>query len=82
MERSDIVAKLVALGRDVFDEEDLSFDEDTRFDQIEEWDSSNHVHMVVAMEKAFAIRFVLSELQRLVYVRDLVDIIERRRAGS
>ncbi|HVU04659.1 MAG TPA: acyl carrier protein [Polyangiaceae bacterium] len=83
MTRSEILATILRLGRKIFDEEELSFDEATLFDDIDEWDSLNHVHMVVGMEKAFGIQFDLGELKRLVRVSDLIDIVERkrRRAG-
>ena len=79
MTRPEILGTIVELGRKTFDEDELSFDERTLFDDIDEWDSLNHVHMVVGMERAFGIRFDLGELKRLVRVSDLVDIIERKR---
>jgi acyl carrier protein len=80
MTRLEILQQLITLARRVFDEDEVSFDESTPFEAIDDWDSANHVHMVVAMEKAFAIRFDLASLQRLHKVADLVDIIEQRRA--
>jgi acyl carrier protein len=79
MTRVDILTTLVQLARKTFDEDELVFSESTAFEAIEEWDSLNHMHMVVAMEKAFSIRFDLGELKRLVRVSDLVDIVERKR---
>jgi acyl carrier protein len=80
MTRTDILRTLLALARKTFDEDDLAFDESTAFEDIDDWDSMNHVHMVVAMEKAFSVRFGIGELQRVVRVADLIDIIERARA--
>jgi acyl carrier protein len=78
MTRPEILATLVKLAQKTFDEDDLTFSEKTSFEEIDEWDSLNHMHMVVAMEKAFSLRFDLGELKRLVHVSDLVDIIERK----
>ena len=75
--RAEILTRLIALGRDIFDEEDLSFEEATRFEDVKEWDSLNHVRMVVAMERAFKIRFSLGALQLVKRVSDLIDIIVR-----
>ena len=77
MTRAAILTRLVDLGRDVFDEEDFSFEESTAFEDVEAWDSLNHMRMVVAMERAFKVRFSLGDLQRVKRVADLVDIIER-----
>jgi acyl carrier protein len=75
--RAEILKQLIDLGRDVFDEDDLSFEETTRFEDLKEWDSLNHVRMVVAMERAFKIRFSMGDLQVVTRVADLIDIIER-----
>jgi acyl carrier protein len=80
MMRAEILSCLIELGRDVFDEEDFSFAEATTFSEVKEWDSLNHMRMVVAMERAFKIRFSLGDLQRVTRVSDLIDIIERLRA--
>ena len=77
MTRAEILKQLIDLGRDVFDEDDLSFEEATRFEDLKEWDSLNHVRMVVAMERAFKIRFSMGDLQVVTRVADLIDIIER-----
>jgi len=78
MKRFELVETLQNIARVTLDDEDLVLDEGTTFDSIEDWDSANHLHMVVAMEKAFRIKFGNAELQRLVRVQQLIDIIERR----
>ena len=75
MTRSDILPGLLSIARDVFEDDDVTFDGGTTFESIEEWDSLTHVHMVVRMEKAFGIRFQQTEMRRLVRVSDLVDLI-------
>jgi acyl carrier protein len=75
MLRSDLLPTLLDIARDVTDKDELSFDESTPFDLIKEWDSLNHVHMIVRMEKEFAIRFDTSRLQDMSKVQDLLDII-------
>jgi acyl carrier protein len=78
MTRAEILEILLNVARDVLDEEELSFNERTSFDEIESWDSSNHLRMVVRMEAALGIRFENSDLLRLKLVGDLVSVIERR----
>ena len=81
MTRAEILTRLIDLGRNVFDEEDFSFAEATDFKDVKAWDSLNHMRMVVAMERAFKVRFSIGDLQRVTRVSDLIDIIERLRAG-
>ncbi|MBK9577587.1 MAG: acyl carrier protein [Fibrobacterota bacterium] len=75
MLRSDLLPTLLDLARDVTDKDELFFDESTPFDLIKEWDSLNHVHMIVRMEKDFGVRFDTSRLQQMTKVQDLLDII-------
>lgn len=75
MHSSDLLPDLLEIARDVTDKDDLEFDAQTPFDDIEEWDSLNHVHMIVRMEKTFGVRFDTSRLQGMTKVQDLLDII-------
>ena len=81
MTRAEIMSRLIELGRDVFDDEDFTFAEVTAFTDVKAWDSLNHMRMVVAMERAFKVRFSLGDLQRVTRVSDLVDIIDRLKSG-
>jgi len=82
MTRTEILDTLLDVARDVLEEDELSFDERTRFEEIESWDSFNHLRMVVRMEAALGIRFDNSDLLRLKVVDDLVSVIERRQAKA
>jgi acyl carrier protein len=78
MNHAAILESLLAIARSVFDDDDVSFTLDTPFDDIEEWDSLSHIHMVVRMEKKFSIKFQQAELQNLVRVQDLVSLIAEK----
>ncbi len=76
MTRDDLLPILLKIARDVIGDEDLEFGAETPFEKIEEWDSMNHVHIIVGMEDAFNIRFDDAvQLQSVVKVQDLLDII-------
>jgi acyl carrier protein len=45
---------------------------------VEGWDSLAHVGLIVAVEKAFAVRFTTKEVQSLRTVGDLIALLERR----
>lgn len=82
MPRDEILAILIDCARKAFGEPELAFEESTRFDEIEAWDSANHLRMVVSMERAFGIRFANADLMRLDVVGDLSAVIERRYAEA
>jgi acyl carrier protein len=81
MNKEKILETILAISHDVFDDEDVDFTLDTLFKDIPEWDSLNHMHMVVKMEKAFGIRFQQAELQGLVRISDIVGIIAGKLAA-
>ena len=62
MERSDILAKVQEVFRDELEVEDLVLTDETTADDVEEWDSLSHVQLVVALEKAFGIKFTSREI--------------------
>jgi len=78
MERSDILAKVQEVFRDELEEEDLVLTDETTADDVEEWDSLSHVQLVVALEKAFGIKFTSREILSWDNVGDLVDCISKK----
>lgn len=75
MNRSDIASKVVEIMEDVFDEDDLSYDDSMTAADIEEWDSLSNIRFVVGIEKEFGIRFSNSEIADLENVGQMVDLI-------
>ena len=59
--------------RDIFDEDDMVIEDKTSSDDVEEWDSLNHINLVSAIEKEFEIKFTLKELSTLNNVGSLID---------
>jgi acyl carrier protein len=78
MERSNILAKVQEVFRDELEVEDLVLTDETTADDVEEWDSLSHVQLVVALEKAFGIKFTSREILSWDNVGDLVDCISKK----
>ena len=78
MERSDILAKVQEVFQDELEVEDLVLTDETTADDVEEWDSLSHVQLVVALEKAFGIKFTSREILSWDNVGDLVDCISKK----
>lgn len=81
MERAKILDLLTDLMRDIFEEEDLVVTEDTSSDDVAEWDSTNHVRLMVAIEGEFGITFETSEITAPNSVGEIVDLIESKLAN-
>jgi len=78
MTRDEIHQKLTGVFRDVFDNPGLEISELTTAQDVVEWDSLMHVNLVVAVEKAFGVRFTTKEIKGLADVGDLMQLIGRR----
>lgn len=75
MERNEVLTKLTPIFREQLDNEDIELNAETTADDIEEWDSLSHIQLIVAIEKAFGIRFTSSEIQSWNNVGEMIDSI-------
>jgi acyl carrier protein len=78
MDRNEILKKVNTIFIDVLDDDDIVLTEDTTADDVEDWDSLNHIQLVVAIEKAFKIRFNSGEIQSWSNVGELVNSISSK----
>lgn len=78
MERTDIYAKLNEIFRDVFDDESITVNDNTTANDIEDWDSLEHINLVVAIENCFKIKFNMGEVAVLKNVGEMVDLISAK----
>ena len=78
MSRGEVYEKLNEVFRDIFDDEDITVSDGTTADDIEDWDSLEHINLVVAIEKEFDIKFNMSEFNKMSNVGEMVDIILQR----
>lgn len=78
MERNDILARVQEVFREELELDDLILNDETTADDVEEWDSLSHVQLVVALEKAFGIKFTSREILSWDNVGDLVDCINKK----
>ena len=75
MTRDEIFESLQKIFIDIFDDDDLIILDSTNSDEIEDWDSLNHINLVSAIEKEFNIKFALGELMALKDVGAMVDLM-------
>ncbi|MFQ5698559.1 MAG: acyl carrier protein [Myxococcota bacterium] len=62
---SEVRERLQEVFRDVFDDDDLVLADEMNADSIERWDSLEHVNLIIATEREFAIRFATREISLL-----------------
>lgn len=75
MTREEVYEKLNGVFRDVFDDEDITVNDATTADDIDDWDSLEHINLVVAVEKCFGIKFTMGEVTGMKNVGEMADVI-------
>lgn len=78
MTREDVFEKLNEVFREYFDDEEIELKENTTADDIEDWDSLEHINLIVAVENFFDMKFTMGEVTTMKNVGAMVDIILER----
>ena len=78
MQVEDIYAHLTPIFHDLFDDENLILTHGLSAGDVPEWDSFNHINLIVAVEATFKIKFQTAELESLQTVGHLVDLISKK----
>ena len=71
MSREEVFERLNEVFRDVFDEEDITVDEGTTAEDIDGWDSLEHINLMAAVESEFA----MGQIVTMKNVGEMADII-------
>lgn len=76
--KQEVLEQLNEVFRDVFDEEEITVNETTTADDIEEWDSLEHINLMAAVEQEFGMKFTMGEVVTMKNVGEMADIILSR----
>lgn len=75
MTTESIIQELTPIFKDLFDEEDLNITAETNAEDIEDWDSLTHVHLIVLIEGHFGVKFTSNEIGAFNKVGDIVESV-------
>ncbi len=75
MTRESVYERLNNVFRDVFDDESIELNDETTADDIEDWDSFEHINLVVAVEEEFSFKIPMGKVITMKNVGEMVDII-------
>ncbi|GFI32661.1 acyl carrier protein [Lachnospiraceae bacterium] len=78
MTREDVFKRVNGVFQEVFDDESIVVADTTNANDIEDWDSLEHINLVVAIEKEFNIKFEMAEVGKMKNVGEMVDVILTR----
>ncbi len=73
--REEVFERVTDIFRDVFDDDELVISDSTNSEDIEDWDSLEHIQLIVGMEKEFKVKFDIKTVNSLENVGQMVDLI-------
>ncbi len=78
MNDDEIYAQVREIISEILDQPDLQVNAATTADNVDGWDSFNHINIVVAVEAHFGIKINTAEIEELRNVGELVHLIRRK----
>ena len=75
MQPDKIYPRLNEIFRDTFDDDTIELTPNTTAHDIKDWDSVNHINLIVAIEEDFHIKLKTAELESLKDVGEMVRLI-------
>ncbi len=75
MTHEEIMEKVNEIFRDVFDDDSLVITDSTNSDDIEDWDSLEHINLMNAIEQEFGIKFTMGEIVAMKNVGEMANSI-------
>lgn len=71
--------QIIEICNDIYDNEGVVIVADSHFRSLNEWDSLMQINLVMALERAFKIKFDLKELVALSSPSDIAKIVESKK---
>ena len=75
MTREEVYERLNAVFADVFDDDELTVNDETTAADVDGWDSLVHITLIDAVEEEFDISFDMKTIVKLKNVGEMVDKI-------
>jgi acyl carrier protein len=75
MNKEEILKIVNEIFVDVLDNPNVVIDLNTTANDVEDWDSLNHIQLVVAIEKRFNVRFKSNEIRNWENVNEMIESI-------
>ena len=78
MTEPELYAGLNELFRQVLDDDSIDLKPTMTADDVDGWDSMNHIFIVVEIEKRFGIKFQAAEMEELKDVGELATLVREK----
>ena len=74
----EIYEGLNEVFQDIFDDDSICVSDATTAEDIEDWDSLEHIRLIASVEQRFGLRFNMGEVSTMKNVGEMVAIIQAR----
>ena len=78
MSHESIIAAITPVFREVFEDDALVVHRDLDANQLDNWDSLNHITLIVELETVTNISFTTDELASMATVGDMIDLLDQK----
>ena len=78
MDSATILKQVNEIFIDVLENPKIIVTRESVANDVEDWDSLNHIQLVVAIEKHFKVRFTTNEISAWKNVGEMCDVISAR----
>ena len=75
MTREEVFETLNGVFQDVFDDTSITVNDKTTSEDIEDWDSLEHINLIAAVEQEFGMKFSMGQVVTMKNVGEMADII-------
>lgn len=75
MTREEVYERLTKVFCEVFDDDTIELSDETTADDIEDWDSFEHINLIVAVQDEFSFKIPMGKVVTMKNVGEMVDII-------
>ena len=81
IERTEVVRRLTGVFQETFEDPDLELRDSMTAADVDEWDSLQHIVLVLAVEREFRIRLNPAEVGKLENVGRMIDLLQAKAGG-
>ena len=78
MTEREVYDRLSRVFQEVFDDRKIRVSASTTADDIEDWDSLEHITLIAAVESEFGMKFRMSEVSTMKNVGEMAAIVAAR----
>ncbi len=75
MTRESVYERLNGVFQEVFDDDSIEVHDKTTAEDIEDWDSFEHINLIVAIEEEFHFKIPMGKTVTMENVGEMVDLI-------